>query len=132
MTKKYLLFFIVSSLFGGELFYYDNGKKIYLEEKFNLRSSNGVHFFRTSRGTDVGIKNRLIIKTKDINQIKDLLTNLKFIKDLGDNLYLFEANSTISAISEANRLNNENNIEFAVPEFYKRITIRWDFLSTFF
>lgn len=121
--KKILLASLFGSLlFANGLYYYDGDKKISLTQEKQTRNNLGIHYFKSAHGTRVGIKDTLIIKSKNINSVA--LKELEVIRSLGDDLYLIRANDAFDAISEANRLHQSSGVEFAVPEFYKRIELR--------
>mgnify|MGYP000113340547 CR=1 FL=1 len=123
--KKFLaiIISILQLSSASDNFYYQNNKKVYLTPyNSSLRSNPAINYYQNEKGLIVGITDKLIVKTKDNVSIDDLLCkfNLSIEKNLGKNLYVLKAADKNLTIERANQLHQNENIEYAQPDFIKK------------
>jgi len=123
--KKFLaiIISILQLSSASDNFYYQNNKKVYLTPyNSSLRSNPTINYYQNEKGIVLGITDKLIVKTKDDISIDNLLTkfNLSIEKNLGKNLYVLKAADKNLTIDIANQLNQDDNIEYAQPDFIKK------------
>ncbi len=132
--KKFLLvllFSLSSLLFAGDLFYYSGGKKHYLNAKFSRyevknfipKAAENIKafYYRNENNDFVGVSDRIIVGLKD-ESLKDKLLkkyDLKFVEKLGDDIYVFKTVDRIKTIEIANKIYENENVEFSHPDFIK-------------
>lgn len=120
----------------GALYYIQNNQKVYLQpykaqkqmrnvSKTNSISSKPIDYYMNSRGTLLGVTNRLIVKlTSDSIEKYAKAYHLKHIKTLGPHLYLVEVADKNQTIATANALSREPNVRYAHPDFIKKQLLR--------
>jgi hypothetical protein len=107
---------------ANDNFYYQNNKKIYLTPYQNIsRSISNINYYQNDKGVVLGVTDKLIVKLKDVSNIKSLTDkyDLILVKKLSKNLYLMKVGNKNSTIDIANKLNEENSVEYAQPDFIK-------------
>ncbi len=96
------------SLWGGDLYYYQNGEKVFID--------------KSKRHIDSKIVlSSILLKPKDekaLNKIKNM-KNIKFIEKIGD-IYKFEAKNTTEALKISAKLYEDNLTEFSAPNFLQK------------
>jgi len=88
---------------------------------FTFSFSNDVYYFVNKRGIKLGVSNKLIIKTK-FNILDKYLKqyNLKFIKQISEDLYLVKTKDKNLTLKIAKILNDKDDIQFAQADYKKR------------
>ncbi len=123
----FLLVFISFSI-ASDLYYYENGKKVYLTLSPDKTRAvdKSIQFYTTSTGQTVGVSDTILIKTKN-NIDKAYLVNkynIKFERELPNSSYLIRVDNISNTIDIANQLYNESNIIYAHPNFLRKKTNR--------
>ena len=119
--KKIWFIFIMGSLLEADNFYYEYGKKVDLKHLNTQRDLGGIQYYEKSNGSKVGLKDEIILKCKDNISCKDSLLKYKFksIKNLSNTLIIVQIEDKEDIFKIAQELYNEDNIEFATPNFIK-------------
>jgi subtilisin family serine protease len=117
-----VLIFSISSLISGD-FYYTNGKKVFIKKS---KSRSAKHTYIGANNTSLKANGNIIINFKDIS-IKDKIKNkynLKEIKHLYDNIYLFNTKNIEQTLNIANKIYENENVIFSHPNFKIKIKKR--------
>jgi len=130
MKYKIVLFYLCSAIFlyGSDIFFYQNGKKIYLNElktvtTFSTKSYDGsnINYFQTSSNQTVGVTNEILLKTDiDINILLKKY-NLILLKQLTSTIYKVKVKNSNLIFDIANQLYNDKMVKYAHPNFIKKI-----------
>lgn len=122
--KKALLFFSFASFLMANDFYYEYGQKVELEKISKTRSADGMSYYQTPNGKTVGVLDTIIAKCE--KNCTDTLNKYSFknISKLSDTLYLLQVSNQDEVFTISQQLHNEENIEFAHPNFSKEKTRR--------
>lgn len=131
-TKHILYFFIFISevLFSDITFYQEENKTIttlYKIESTIKEPIDVLRWYKNSKGTQLGLKNKFFLKISDSLERDKILHdfNLTVLKQYSKNLYLVKSNQHTS---ELLRTINEININLgklvAHPNFYKKVRTR--------
>ena len=118
-----------------DYFIYQNNEKVTLSPVPPLTRSllstsqeNTVDYYHTSQGHQVGVYNKLLVKFKPSDELDPYLLlspyDIEIDKQLGELLYLLIVPSNDLAIDIANRLSEQNFIEYAHPDFIKQLRAR--------
>jgi hypothetical protein len=111
----------------SETFYMQRGSKVTLTPLKESRSINGnsVDYFKTSRGTTVGLGYEMIIKFTKGADREAILARYKLTtkEDLTQDMTVVSV-SKESFFDTLHALYNENAIEFAEPNFYQQRILR--------
>lgn len=125
MLQISLIFIFLMNLWGGELYYYQKSKKIFItpiiENNKIIVRSNSIKFFKTNDNKVIGIDNKFFLKLKkncDIYLLKQKY-NFKIEKNITSKLYLLKAIDTKESIKLSIKLKNDKCIEYAHPNIYK-------------
>jgi len=135
---KYLLlcciFFLSTSVIAQDNYFYQNNKKTTLTPLPQLIRSNSlpteqtINYYRTDQGHKVGVYHKIIVKFKDSEDLDPFLLlspyDVEIDKQLGARLYLLITPSNGLAIDIANRLSEQDFIEYAHPDFIKKYRTR--------
>ncbi|MDC9728786.1 MAG: hypothetical protein PSN04_05570 [Methyloprofundus sp.] len=136
--KSALLFiFIFNSApaLAVDAYFYQYNKKITLTPLPDLVRSNtvtsplqSIQYYRTEEGHKVGVYNKIIVKFHMADDLDPYLLlspyDVQIEKQLGPQLYLLITPSNQLTIDLANRLSEQNFIEYAQPDFIKQYQIR--------
>ena len=119
--RKIWFIMAVSSILSSEEFYYEYGKRVDISLVSETRAVNGVSYYKSSTGQKMGLRDEIILKCKSGVECRDSLSKYKFlsIKNLSDSLILVRVRDTKSIFKISQELYNEDNIEFAMPNFIK-------------
>ncbi|MEA3369984.1 MAG: hypothetical protein U9Q40_01440, partial [Campylobacterota bacterium] len=87
LTATLLLFSQVGC--ASDSYYYKNSQKVELQPK-PFRSSTKIDYYQNSRGIVLGVSDRLILKLKNPQNLKEYLLefDLKIERSLSENIYL--------------------------------------------
>ena len=112
---------IVVSMTQAQEFYYEFGKKVLVTPLADSRSVDGIKYYTKSEGKEIGVKDEIILKCKDNISCKESLEKYKFISitNLSKSLILVKIENTKDIFKISQELYNEDNIEFATPNFIK-------------
>jgi hypothetical protein len=111
-------------IFGNDLYYYKDHKKVILTPYKNIfRNNSDISYYKNERGIILGVADTIIVKVKNGNDIKNLLKkyNLTLIKKLLKNVYIVKVEDKKITIDIANKLYKEKSVEYAYPNFIKKI-----------
>ncbi len=128
-----LLFISVTN--AQDNYFYQNNEKVMLSPvqqftRSNLSTDqeNSVDYYNTAQGQQVGIYNKILVKFKPSDDLDPYLLlspyDIKIEKQLGVLLYLLTVPSNGLAIDIANRLSEQDFIEYAHPDFIKQLRTR--------
>lgn len=105
-------------------FYYEYGKKVILKELPEQRVLNGkdTRYFINEKGHKVGVSNEIIVKCISSVNCSEKLKELNFtdISNLTSTLYLVKVDNSDEIFTIAQSLYQNENIEFAIPNFLKK------------
>lgn len=123
--KNTILGLMVFIQFGcaNDNYYYNNNKKTTLTKSSSMsRNASGIDYYQNDNGTDLGVTDKLIVKLKDVKNLKNYLVEFNLIeeKKMMENLYLLKASSKKFTIDIANRLNEKDDVEYSHPDFIKK------------
>jgi len=127
--KYIVILFLVlfQSIFAKEVYFYQGGKKVILVPQNNIsRGYSDVDYYLTSRGISLGVTDLMIVKFKNIENLNSYLSefNLAVVKKISKNLYLFKSSSKSVTIDITNRLSEKQDVQYAQPDFIKKIIKR--------
>jgi len=133
MKKSLFIPFILSSLFADS-YIYQNGQRVELVELKDKRSATIRYFKNSQTKREVGVSQNLLISFKDGVDEKAILNqyNLVKIEDLNSFTTLAKANSIDEAIEICNALVEADLVNFAHPDFLKKIEKRDNPTDEFF
>ena len=122
-----LLSIFTISLFGGDDYYIQYGKKVEVAkivEKQALSrnvASEKVDFYMTSHGKKVGVTNEIIVKCLESVICAEIFKSFSLTEasNLSDSLYLVKIPDGDDVFTISNKLSNNPNVEFAHPNFIK-------------
>jgi len=128
-----LLFISVAN--AQDNYFYQNNKKVTLTPAPPLTRSlistsqeKTVNYYHTDQGYQVGVYNKLLVKFKPSDDLDPYLLlspyDIEIDKQLGELLYLLIVPSNDLAIDIANRLSEQDFIEYAHPDFIKQLRRR--------
>lgn len=124
MRKTFLIIVCILQFgYSNDKFYYQNHQKIYLSPYNNLlRSNPDIDYYQNENGVVLGVTDKLIVKIKDGVLIESLLLNFNLFieKNIDKNLYLLKVDNKNNTIDISNKLNENENIEYAQPDFVKQ------------
>ncbi len=127
---KNLLVFLVPFMvyiYADELYYYQDDQKVTLvpyHDRFTQQSN--IDYYKNNNGLVVGVTDKIIIKTSagtDIAKYLDAF-NLSLLKRLDDDIYLLRTQDKSLTLGTANKLNEQEHIVYAHPDFIKRRILR--------
>jgi hypothetical protein len=127
--RTFLIIFILLIQYGcaNDNYYYHNNKKITLVPSASfLNSSNtnkDLDYYQTNQGAIVGVTNKLIVKLKDAKYLDQILDEFNLVLDkiLIKKLYLLKTTNKNLTLDISNRLSEKDYIEYAHPDFLKKI-----------
>ena len=124
--KKIWFMMIIASIVQAQEFYYEFGKKVLLTPTANSRAVDGIIYYIKADGKKIGVKDEIILKCKDNISCKDSLKKYKFksIQNLSSSLILVKVQDAKDTLEIAQKLYNQDNIEFATPNLIKEIRAR--------
>jgi len=132
--KKLFILFIGALLYADE-FYYEYGKKVYLEKAPTQIQRGHTHledatyatrYYVTKNGQKVGVNNEIIIKCK-VSSCTDTIKNkynVKSIEKIADKYYVVVLNNIDKVFSMSRDFYQESDIEISHPNFEIRIEQR--------
>lgn len=125
-TTFFIIMALVQMACASDNYYYQNNEKIYLTplvapSSSLLKTNPEVNYHKNENGIILGVGDKIIVKIKNGVEIDDLLSqfNLSFEKMLAKNLYLLKVENKKMTIDISNRLNENNEVEYALPDFLK-------------
>ncbi len=92
-----------------------------------MRSTTGKLHFLDPRGHELAIGNRLIVKFRSIENLRNYLDRfgLTIVKKYGfSGMYLLEAATPEAAIDAANALYHAPDVLFAQPDIARKVRLR--------
>ena len=119
--KKIWFMVIVVGMIQAQEFYYEFGKKVLVTPLADSRAVDGVKYYTKEEGKKIGVRDEIILKCKDNISCKESLVKYKFVSiaNLSKSLILVKVKDTKDIFKIAQELYNEDNIEFATPNFIK-------------
>jgi len=130
MYKSLLIFSLLFSIVGAQDFYYKNKTKVFLtpvDENTTLSRSSqrntDILYYTTPTQKLVGVKNEIIVQTK---HLESTLQNygLTLVRELAKDIYLVCVDQKSKTLDLANKLYEDPDIEYAHPNFYKKVQKR--------
>lgn len=121
----FLFIFFTIYIFGSDSFYYQNNQKIEL-----LKLTDGdiltTHYYKTPNNNIIGVSDEIIINLKNETILEALSTKYGFniLEKLSDKIYLVRVKNNNQTLDTANLLCNEDDVEYAQPNFIKFPTKR--------
>jgi len=76
-----------------------------------------IALFYNEYGELLGITNKFLVKFLSVQCQKKWINKLHIIKKLNNNIYVFQTNSSVDALKQANNLYESGCVEFAHPDF---------------
>jgi len=127
--KNIIILFIVLIQYGcaNDNYYYKNNQKINLTPLNKAsRDMSKINYYENNQGVVLGITDKLMLKLKDRKFLDNTLSefNLTLEKTLGNNLYLVRTADKSLTIDISNNLNKKEYIEYAHPDFKKKMIRR--------
>ena len=125
-------FLLVSFLNANNTFYYENNKKVYLTKintdikntKIRTARHNNISYYKTSTNNYLGVKDRILIKTKkNINSIIQKYS-CTLIRSITSRIYLIKIDNNSDIFDIANKLYEDNDVIYAHPNFIRKIQKR--------
>ena len=133
INKLYLLAsFTFCSLSAGDDFFYQNGKKVYINPLNTVNSysinvssiGSDVRYFTTQDNDILGLDDEILLKSSvDITLIIKKY-NLTLLKKITSTIYLVQVINKNMILDISNRLYEDKDIEFAHPNFRKKVEKR--------
>jgi predicted adenine nucleotide alpha hydrolase (AANH) superfamily ATPase len=119
--KKIWFILIMANILQAQEFYYEYGKKVNLKPISTQRDLNGIKYYQKAEGVKVGVKDEIILKCKDNISCRDSLLKYQFksIENLSNTLIIVQIEDKEDIFKIAQELYNQDNIEFATPNFTK-------------
>ncbi len=121
---KFFILVMAVTLFGSEVFYYEFGKKVFLNKLPSSRNStSGIVYYKTRNGSKVGVSNKILAKCEGSSEV------CKKLFDMDEILNVEQISNTISLITikkeadvfeVSNILSQKDEILFAHPDFVKK------------
>lgn len=127
MKRMALLAIFTISLFGGDDYYTQYGKKVQVAKIVQKQAlsrdmaGENVEYYMTSHGKKVGVTNEIIVKCRlgvDCAEIFKSFS-LSDASNLSDSLYFVKIPDGENVFTISNRLSENPNVEFAHPNFIK-------------
>ncbi|NPA65403.1 MAG: hypothetical protein GXO11_00830 [Epsilonproteobacteria bacterium] len=121
MKPLVLLLITLGSVYATQstpLYYYNNGKKVYLQKDITRSLSSDDDVYIRSNNT-IKIKNSVIAKFHSKEQAQTLLKGY-FYKRLYGTTYQIQTNSSQEAIELANKLYESGEVFFAQPNIAQK------------
>lgn len=127
--KNIIIIFILLLQVGcaSDKYYYNYNQKENLTPNTSiLRNNSAVDYYQNDKGVVLGVSNKLIVKFKDTLNLTHYLNefNLTIGKELGKNLFILKVLDKSLTIDISNRLSEMDDIEYAHPDFSKKIMSR--------
>ena len=123
MKAVVMFIMFLQAVYGGDVFYYKENKKVILTPmKIESRSLSSTDFYQNPRGIVLGVQDTLIVKFHDIYNLEEIVSKfaLELVSKLGKDTYLFKVASKSITIDTSNRLTQESYVEYAHPNFIKK------------
>jgi len=127
MKQLLILVFLTLTLFSAEQanFYYERGKKVSLEAIPSVqRSVNNINYYQHANGSVVGVSDKILVKFKHFDESLLKKYSLSIKKQYSPLLYLLKNENTLSTLDISNQLFNEDSIEYAHPDFIRKVSFR--------
>ena len=127
-----LLAIFLQFIFANDQYYYNNGIKHYLTPinqtvKIRSISNNSKQYFKTNNNIIVAVKDTILIKLKKSNiSIDNILEryNISLIDKLTNKIYLLKIKNFQDIFDISNLLYNDKDIQYAHPNFEKKVHLR--------
>jgi len=121
----YFKLFISIFIFSAPLFadfYISGGKEQLLtplKQNRDVKNPNDIHYYLNTSGQKLGVSRNLIIGSDQPQLLKTTTQkyNLKFLKKLADDIYLYQTDSSTKTLNICNNIAHEKDILFAHPDF---------------
>ena len=110
-------------LYSSDYFYFQENKKLNLfPYDKSLRSNPNIDYYQNEKGIILGVTDKIIAKLKSGVTIDNLLSkyNISLVSSLGNNLYLLKTSDKSVTIAISNQLNEDEDTEYAQPDFVKK------------
>ncbi|MBU0720436.1 hypothetical protein KJ877_03780 [bacterium] len=128
--KNLCLLLISTSLFSSEVYFYQNKKKVFITPT-QLKLSNArvathsfdtIKYFTTSNNILLGITNEILVKYRNMYALEkiQLRYSLVPIKRITHDIYLYKIDDADLTLKISNALYEEDDIEYAHPNFIKK------------
>lgn len=128
MYKVFFLFlFLANTALVAQEYYYSNKNKVLLtpieSNTSTLQSrslTDEIRYFETPNKQIVGVTDTLILKTQALQRI---LAHYEVIlvSELSEDLYLLKVKDKAQLFEICNKLYKESEVEFAHPNFHKKV-----------
>ncbi|SHO80262.1 hypothetical protein MNB_SV-15-1517 [hydrothermal vent metagenome] len=122
MKNKIVISLIAMGILANaDNFYYENGNIIEVSEISQPRDNSGIKYYRSSKGTKIGVKNDLLVEcVEDIN-CSAVLSKYETtsVKNLTDTIYLITIDSSKNIFEFSQKLYLDKKIKIAHPNFRK-------------
>ena len=106
-------------------YFYKDDKKIVIE-KVGMSNIKNIEYYKTEEGIFLGISDKIIVKMKDIDFLEKYIQkyNISMQKKISKNLYLIQVKDRSKTLHVANELHEEEDVEYAQPDFIKKRILR--------
>jgi len=107
-------------------YFYEYGKKVELTpiDKLSTRSVDlqGVRYYKTKDGKEVGIKNEIIVKLKKDVDSKEFFSkyNIKNTEHLGSTTYLLKLEKSQNVFTLSQKMYKDSSTIYAIPNRIKK------------
>jgi hypothetical protein len=130
--KYILLFLLLTNLLFAEKFYYEFGKKVYVEEVINTQSKSlntneeEIKEYKTNNGKTVKFKNEIIVECeKNKNCEDDFITlGIKNFSNISKYFYHIKLDSNQDIFEFSQKLKELDSVKIAHPDFIKQRVYR--------
>ena len=121
---KFFILIIATTLFSGEVFYYQFGEKVFLN-KLPISKSSGsdVVYYKNRNGSVVGVKSTIIAKCKEDEKLCKKAFDMDAIlsvEKISSTMYLLTIKKEVDIFEVSNTLYEKDEIIFAHPDFLKK------------
>ena len=109
---------------ASDTYYYQNNKKVNLIPIKPLsRDMSHIDYYKNNNGIVLGVTDKLLVKLKDKTYLENILKeyHLIFVKKIDKNLYLLKTRDKNLTIKTSNMLIKKDFVEYAHPDFIKKL-----------
>ncbi|MBS9778756.1 MAG: hypothetical protein KGV58_00435 [Campylobacteraceae bacterium] len=121
--KKIICFSLFLSFLNADMYYFKQGKKVFLKPLLHVkRSISSLDFYENENGFILGIDNTLLVAFRDEKNLEKYIKDydVRAYKNVFGSLYKFSLSDKTQTIKVANELAQKEDIKYAYPNFYKR------------
>ncbi len=121
--KKIICFSLFLSFLNADMYYFKQGKKVFLKPLLHVeRSISSLDFYENENGFILGVDNTLLVAFRDEKNLTKYIKDydVKSYKNVFGSLYKFSLSDRAQTIKVANELAQKEDVKYAYPNFYKK------------